>query len=115
VSSALSSISCASRFSRRWTTLVVPGMGSITGDRASSQASVIWIVERQPRGVLILVNGKRHEMPELVMKRVLPELNVELTGITGSAFHAVVYGQRRKTCKTRMGSKVCLWRWSSDS
>jgi hypothetical protein len=35
-------MSCASRFSCRWARLVVPGMGMMTGDRASSQASVTW-------------------------------------------------------------------------
>ena len=39
ISSSLSSSPAAAMFSSRWATALVPGIGSMTGDRASSQAS----------------------------------------------------------------------------
>ena len=46
---ALSTISAAATFSSRWAICEVPGIGSITGERASSQASAIWPVRRAVR------------------------------------------------------------------
>ena len=41
-SASVSATSAARMFSSRWSTLDVPGIGSMTGERRSSQASASW-------------------------------------------------------------------------